>query len=72
MSSSEVTSSVRVAIDRAKCQGHGRCYALNPDLFEADDEGYGQVRDLAVPPAVAQGAVLDCPELAISVLPNQM
>src|ERR1700678_1734895 len=32
-----------IQIDPERCQGHGRCYDLAPDLFGADDEGYGQV-----------------------------
>jgi ferredoxin len=34
---------MKVQIDPGLCQGHGRCYDLAPDLFGADDEGYGQV-----------------------------
>ena len=34
---------MHIAYDREKCQGHGRCYALAPELFDADDEGYSVV-----------------------------
>ena len=34
---------MKVQIDSARCQGHGRCYDLAPELFSEDDEGYGQV-----------------------------
>ena len=34
-------SAVKVQIDSERCQGHGRCYDLAPDLFGDDDEGYG-------------------------------
>ena len=30
---------VRVRVDREKCQGHNRCYALAPELFDVDDYG---------------------------------
>jgi ferredoxin len=64
-------SAVKVQIDPGRCQGHGRCYDLAPDLFSEDDEGYGQVRgDGAVPAggeAGARRAEANCPERAISL-----
>jgi ferredoxin len=63
---------VKLQIDPAVCQGHGRCYDLAPDLFGEDDEGYGQVLGDGI---VAEGkqtearrAVANCPERAISLL----
>ena len=62
---------MRLQLDNEKCQGHGRCYALAPDLFESDDEGYAVLRvDGEVPPGLegaAQLAVDNCPEFAITV-----
>jgi ferredoxin len=64
---------VHIVFDREKCQGHGRCYALAPDLFDADDEGYatvlvsGELADDQV--AAAQLAADNCPEYAITVEP---
>src|SRR6187401_456533 len=34
-------SAMRVLIDEDRCTGHGRCYSLVPDLFDADDQGHG-------------------------------
>ena len=34
---------MKVRINPELCQGHGRCYDLAPELFGADEEGYGQV-----------------------------
>jgi ferredoxin len=54
-------------IDREACAGHGRCYALAPESFDADDMGYGVVREDAPertsgdPGAIAHS----CPEGAI-------
>ena len=31
---------MKVFIEAEKCQGHNRCYALAPELFDVDD--YGQ------------------------------
>ena len=35
---------LKVRIDREKCQGHARCYALAPELFELDEMGNGRER----------------------------
>jgi len=63
---------MRVHIDSTRCQGHGRCYDVVPDLFGEDDEGYGTVRgDGRVPPERmddARLAVANCPESAIALL----
>ena len=62
---------MRITFDREKCQGHGRCYSLAADLFDADDEGYavvlvhGDLTEEQV--AAAQLAADNCPEYAISV-----
>lgn len=62
---------MRIVLDRERCQGHGRCYALAPDLFDADDEGYavllatGELTPEQV--AAAQLAADNCPEYAITV-----
>ena len=62
---------MKVRIDPARCQGHGRCYDLVPDLFGADDEGFGLVLgDGVVPPGKerqARLAVANCPERAIEL-----
>ena len=59
-----------ISIDEAKCAGHGRCYALAPELFAPDDdEGFGQV--IAQPNADQLGdarrAADNCPEQAVDV-----
>lgn len=65
-------SLMRVQLDFDACTGHGRCYALAPELFEADDEGYGKlvVSSGDVPLDLeesARRAVNNCPERAISL-----
>ncbi|MEV0381476.1 ferredoxin [Nonomuraea sp. NPDC050643] len=63
---------MKVRIDPERCQGHGRCYDLAPELFGEDDEGYGQViGDGIVSPDgehEARLAVSNCPERAIEIL----
>ena len=34
---------MRIKIDNDRCTGHGRCYALAPEVFEPDDEGHSIV-----------------------------
>ncbi len=62
---------MRIAFDREKCQGHGRCYSLAPALFESDDEGYAVLLvDGDVPTeqeADARLAADNCPEYAITI-----
>jgi ferredoxin len=63
---------MRVTVDSAKCQGHTRCYALAPELFDVDD--YGQavvIGDGTVGPELedkARLAVANCPEYAIAIV----
>ncbi|MEU5878816.1 ferredoxin [Spirillospora sp. NPDC047279] len=63
---------MKVQIDQARCQGHGRCYDLAPEVFGEDEEGYGTVLgDGLVPPDGADDArraVVNCPERAIDLL----
>jgi ferredoxin len=63
---------MRVRIDPERCQGHGRCYDLAPDLFGEDEDGYGTVlADGQIPPDREDDAELagaNCPEQAIDVL----
>ncbi|MHB1890767.1 MAG: ferredoxin [Acidimicrobiales bacterium] len=63
---------MRVILDPERCQGHGRCYTLTPELFEPDDLGHCVVLPSAkdVPPELREAAlsgVANCPEQALSV-----
>jgi len=61
---------MKIRIDGDLCTGHGRCYALAPALFEADDEGFGVVIDETVPAdreADAKRAAASCPERAVLI-----
>ncbi len=61
---------MKVRVDEAACEGHGRCYALAPEVFEADDHGHCVVTRPA-PTGAAQAAARlgadNCPESAITV-----
>lgn len=62
---------MKLHLDNDACQGQGRCYALAPDLFDADDEGYAVLLVTGeLPPeqeADAQLCVDNCPEFAIEL-----
>jgi len=48
---------VKLQIDPGRCQGHGRCYDVAPELFEDDEEGYSLVKgDGPVPPSQVEAA----------------
>ena len=61
---------MRVRVDREKCTGHGRCYALAPEVYDADDEGSCVIPEQQVLPEhadVARRGALNCPEDAIEI-----
>lgn len=60
---------MRVEVLADRCQGHNRCFALAPELFDVDDIGTAVVRgDGSVPADLvdkARLAVANCPEYAV-------
>jgi ferredoxin len=66
---------VTVSIDPERCQGHGRCYELAPEIFGADDEGYGVVLGDGEVSASRRErtrlAELNCPESAIELVGSE-
>jgi ferredoxin len=62
---------VKVRVDTEKCQGHARCAALAPELFQLDDYGTSSaIGDGTVSPELerkAKLAVANCPEYAVEV-----
>jgi len=62
---------MKIRVDLGRCQGHNRCLAVAPELFDVDDQGYalvlndGQVPDQAT--EQAELAVDNCPERAIEL-----
>jgi len=62
---------MRVTVDSEKCQGHNRCFALAPELFDVDDYGTAVViGDGSVPAELEEKARLaaaNCPEFAIGI-----
>lgn len=66
-----MSGKLRVHVDQDKCQGHARCKALAPELFDLDEygnaheHGDGVVRDGLVEKAYL--AQTNCPEFAIEI-----
>jgi len=55
-------------IDRIRCDGHGLCAELLPEMISLDDWGYPIISGRTVPPHLtehAQRAVDACPVLAL-------
>ena len=61
----------KVRVDPERCQGHNRCYALAPELFDVDEYGLASARNDGEVPAEledkARLAEANCPEFAIHV-----
>jgi ferredoxin len=60
-----------VTVDRDRCTGHGRCYALAPGIYRPDDAGRCVIDDAVVPTAAEAQARLgarNCPEAAITLV----
>lgn len=63
---------MRIRVIEEKCQGHARCFALAPDVFDVDDYGQSSAKNEGVvPPSLEEKvrlAIENCPEFAIEVL----
>jgi ferredoxin len=62
---------MKLVLDDAACVGHGRCYALAPDVFEPDDMGHCILRHEEVPDELADQArtgAQACPEDALTII----
>jgi ferredoxin len=60
----------RVRVDPELCVGHGRCYALAPEVFDSDDDGHCVIRREVVDGELevqARAGASNCPEDAITV-----
>jgi ferredoxin len=59
-----------VCVDAERCEGHGRCYTLAPEVFDADEVGHAVVLVANVSgdlEAQAVEAQQNCPEGAITL-----
>jgi ferredoxin len=61
---------MKVHLERGKCSGHAQCFAIEPDLFPIDDDGYSILQEHTVAPGDEQATrrgVNVCPELALII-----
>ncbi len=64
---------MKVLVDSALCTGHGRCYALGPEVFQEDERGHCWIEAHQVPRELEDQARLgeaNCPEHAIRLDEN--
>lgn len=63
---------MKIRINQNRCQGHNRCKAIAPELFELDDFGNArEAGDGRVPPGMEEKSALaraNCPETAIEIV----
>ncbi len=62
---------MRAVCDQSLCQGHGRCEAMAPEIYQLDENGYLGDADIKVPPELEHQARLgaaSCPESAITIV----
>lgn len=63
---------IRIKVDPDKCQGHNRCKAVAPELFQLDEYGNAKAAgDGVVPAGLVEKAYLaqsNCPEFAIEII----
>lgn len=62
---------MKLRVDRSLCVGHGRCYALAPELFGEDERGHCLLLVETLAPELqgrARIAAQNCPENAIAIL----
>ena len=66
--SPEAAGAKQLVVDWVRCEGHGLCAHLVPELIHLDRTGYPVILPIAVPPWLekdAQQAVQMCPALAL-------
>ncbi|MGH3263665.1 MAG: ferredoxin, partial [Trebonia sp.] len=64
----EVAEAKQIMVDWARCEGHGLCAHLVPELIHLDRNGYPVILPIPVPPWLEQDAkqaVQMCPALAL-------
>jgi ferredoxin len=69
-----MTTGFTLRVDPERCQGHARCSALAPELFELDEFGNARAAlKSCLPPGLVAKAFIaqaNCPEEAIVIEPE--
>jgi ferredoxin len=64
---------MKIRVDRAGCTGNARCWAVAPELYPLDDDGYIATEGFDVRPGeeeLARRGAQACPERVIAVENN--
>ena len=62
---------MKVWIDKSRCVGNARCWAVAPEIYPLDDDGYISVTEVEVPErqeAIARRGARACPERVIQII----
>ncbi|MEZ5737238.1 MAG: ferredoxin [Novosphingobium sp.] len=62
---------MKIRIDKERCVGNARCWAVAPDLYPLDDEGYIAIEEVEVPQGkeeLARRGARACPERVIEIV----
>lgn len=62
---------MKIVADRDRCEGHGLCADVAPEVFELDDDAVVTVRHDVVPPELerkAEAGARACPVAALRVV----
>lgn len=62
---------MKIRIDKKRCVGNARCWAVAPDLYPLDDDGYISIEGFEVPEGMEEPAkrgARSCPERVIEIL----
>jgi ferredoxin len=62
---------MKIVADRARCEGHGLCADVAPEVFDLDDDAVVIVRHDIVPPELerkAEAGARVCPVAALRVV----
>ncbi len=67
---------MRVTVDAKRCQGHGMCNMVCPEVFKYDDDGFAHVNpklDVVSGELVEKVklAEIQCPERAVAITDNE-
>lgn len=61
---------MKIRIEKSDCAGNARCWAVAPELFPLDENGYIAVAEIEVPPGkeeLARRGAAACPERIIII-----
>lgn len=64
---------MQVKVDSGVCAGHGRCWAVAPQVYSADDDGFAEPQDELIKVSdsdteQASRGARSCPEGAIQII----